>query len=85
MSDITHPSREAFEPQLFNVLTEFLRSGIEEAADLIRDANSDPASGYELDGITRHIASLRIDNTGRLAVRTFGGDLFLYRVELKEL
>lgn len=85
MNTVPPLSREALEPQLFNALTEFLRSGIEEAADLIRDANESPESDYELDAVTRHIADLRIDSTGRLAVRTFGGDLFLYRVELTEL
>lgn len=85
MSDTTHPSREYLAEHLPPVLNEFLRSGIEEAHDLIRDAREDTTSTYELDGITRHISAMMVDDTGRLVVKTFGGDLFLYRITLTEL
>lgn len=85
MSDTTHPSREYLAEQLPAVLNEFLRSGIEEAHDLISDANTHDDSTYELDGITRHISAMMVDDTGRLVVKTFGGDLFLYRITLTEL
>lgn len=85
MTDITHPSRLHLAEHLPPVLNEWLRSGIEEAADLLRDSREHPSSGYELDAITRHISTVMIDAAGHLVVKTFGGELFLYRVVLQEL
>ena len=85
MSDTTNPSRAYLAGHLPAVLNEFLSSGIEEAHDLISDANTSDDSTYELDGITRHISSIMVDDTGQLVVKTFGGDLFLYRITLTEL
>lgn len=85
MTDTTLPSREYLAVHLPPVIQEALRSGIEEFNDLLTDARDDPTSTYELDGITRHISSINTDDAGNLVVKTFGGDLFLYRITLTEL
>lgn len=78
MTDTTHPSREFLAQQLPAVLREWLAFGIDEGAQRLEDDD-------DRDGITRHISSVSSDDTGRIAVKTYGGDLFFFRFTLTEL